>query len=101
MYICTFPIASYPHAIAGQDYVPRVYVVPFSAGETESSFFVELIDDNILENPPVNSMTDLLESFTLNLVLGTEVIDKGILLGSNSNSDVIIMDNDGENVHVQ
>ena len=38
----------------------------------------------------------LLESFTLNLVLGTTVTDKGIQLGSNSNSEVIIMDNDGE-----
>ena len=32
----------------------------FSAGQIISSFSVEIIDDNILENPPVNSMADLL-----------------------------------------
>ena len=91
-----FLLLSILFTIAGEDYVPQVYLVPFSAGETESSFSVEIIDDDILENPPVNSITDLLESFTLNLVLGTTVTDKGIQLGSNSNSEVIIMENDGE-----
>ena len=85
-YIVTVNTASNTAGAPG-DYEAKQINVTFPVGSTRQSVDVLITDDNILED---------MESFSLQLSISDDLIDKGMQVGPNAAAVINIMDNDSE-----
>ena len=69
------------------DYEAKEINVTFPVGSTRQSVDVVITDDNILEG---------MESFSLELSISDDLINKGMQVGPNAAAVINIMDNDSE-----
>ena len=74
--------------VGNKDYDVGPYTVMFPATVTESSFAVNIFGDNILEND---------EMIQLNIMISS--LPKRVIVGSSSQSTIIIIDNDCKLLH--
>ena len=73
------------YAVEGNDYTPGPYSVRIPAGETNPSFIISIIDDNMYERD---------ESFQL--LVDTSSLPEGVIPGNLARAEVTIRNDDGE-----